>query len=97
MVHEWLYRLGLGEAAKTELADCLEATEVVSGGAIITQGDEGDAMYFIEEGEAEAVIKGVGVVMSYKRGDFFGELALMTAEPRSATVCRGARARVFID
>jgi CRP-like cAMP-binding protein len=54
-------------------------------------------MYFIEEGDAEAVIKGVGVVMSYKRGDFFGELALMTAEPRSATVRRGARARVIID
>ena len=66
---------------------------MASGGAIITQGDEGDAMYFIEEGEAEAVIKGVGVVMSYKRGDFFGELALMTAEPRSATVRLGARSR----
>ena len=34
----------------------------------MTQGEQGDAMYFVEEGEAEAEIEGVGVVMAYKRG-----------------------------
>ncbi len=36
-------------------------------------------------GEAEA-IKGNDTVMSYKAGDYFGELALLKDQPRAATV-----------
>jgi CRP-like cAMP-binding protein len=36
--------------------------------------------------QAEAVVDGVGVVMEYGFGGFFGELALRTSAPRAATV-----------
>ena len=36
--------------------------------------------------QAEAVVEGVGVVMEYGFGGFFGELALRTSAPRAATV-----------
>lgn len=58
----------MSEEAKATLAGCLEAAEAGRGEAIVTQGEQGDAMYFVEEGEAEAEIEGVGVVMAYKRG-----------------------------
>ena len=42
-------------------------------------------MFFLEEGQAEASVHGA-VVMSYAVGDCFGELALLTGQPRLATI-----------
>ena len=57
---------------------------------IITFGEPGDALYFVEEGGADALVQSQ-VVMSYKRGGHFGELALITDEPRKATVRANAK------
>ena len=46
-------------------------------------------MYFLEEGAADAIVRGVSV-FSYTRGGHFGELALLTDEPRKATVRAGS-------
>ena len=55
------------------------------------QGDPGDTMYFIEAGQATAEIDGKGVVKDYSPGDYFGELALMSNQPRSASVIARGR------
>eukprot|EP01043_Picozoa_sp_COSAG02_P017116 COSAG02_NODE_770_length_17362_cov_42.372125_2_plen_262_part_00 len=65
-------------------------------GVVIHQGDVGDgarAMYVVESGHLQAcvdVVRSVsnpdGVVKEYAAGDFFGELAIVTDQPRSATV-----------
>lgn len=59
------------------------------GEIIIRQGEPGDCMYEIQEGQVEVVQEKDGkevrlAVLS--RGDFFGEMAVFDREVRSATV-----------
>lgn len=70
---------------RSKLADALKAQKFNSGDLVIQQGDSGDTFYMLEDGTAEA-IKDDNVVMRYKRGDYFGELALMRDQPRAASV-----------
>ncbi|KAH7445570.1 hypothetical protein KP509_01G015100 [Ceratopteris richardii] len=70
---------------RAAIADVLEAEYFDEGHEIITEGQPGDKMYLLEEGEAEARTGG-NVVKHYKHGDYFGELALLNNKPRAATV-----------
>jgi len=59
------------------------------GDIVFRQGDLGDSLYLILEGEAEAEIQCDGetrVIASMGPGEQFGEMALLSKEPRSATV-----------
>ena len=60
-----------------------------SGDIIIKQGENGDVLYCIEEGECECYKKIENEeksVKKYQSGDSFGELALLYNSPRAATV-----------
>ena len=70
---------------RSKVADALETVKFESGEKIITQGDPGDAFYLLEVGEAQA-FRDDKAVKDYKRGDFFGELALLDDKPRAASV-----------
>jgi CRP-like cAMP-binding protein len=56
---------------------------------IIREGESGDEMYFVESGRAQ-VVRGSGsralALTELGAGDLFGEMALLTGNPRSATV-----------
>jgi len=56
-----------------------------AGEVVVEQGDVGDKLYIIERGTCEVIVNG-NVVDTNGREDFFGELAVMYASPRSATV-----------
>mmetsp|Transcript_70914 Transcript_70914/g.163951 ORF Transcript_70914/g.163951 Transcript_70914/m.163951 type:complete len:338 (-) Transcript_70914:92-1105(-) len=74
----------------SKLADVLENHCFAGGEDIILQGESGDRFFILEDGQAAAFLSGTDgekMVMSYERqGDYFGEIALLTAEPRKATV-----------
>ena len=57
---------------------------------VIHQGDDGDSLFLIIQGEARAWVEledGTQLEVNYlKTGDFFGEMALLTGEKRSAYV-----------
>ncbi|KRF98020.1 uncharacterized protein Dwil_GK21366, isoform C [Drosophila willistoni] len=74
---------------RMNLADALVSKSYEGGERIIKQGDAADGMYFIEEGtvsvrmdqdDAEIEISQLG------KGQYFGELALVTHRPRAASV-----------
>jgi len=69
----------------SQLAAKAEALSVAAGETIITKGDTGSTMYFIISGEAQ-VNDGEVILAALNTGDVFGEMAVLDAEVRSASV-----------
>ncbi|CAK0885031.1 unnamed protein product, partial [Prorocentrum cordatum] len=74
----------------SRLADAMESHRFSPGDTIIRQGDMGDRFFILESGSAAAYMQGDDGEKEVHRysttGDYFGEVALLTAEPRRATV-----------
>jgi CRP-like cAMP-binding protein len=65
------------------VAEMLTGVEVSGGETIFQKGSPGDALYIVRRG-AVAIRDGAIELSVAKTGDFFGELALLDNEPRSA-------------
>jgi len=72
------------------LARQLQPGFAAKGSVVLNQGDEGDSLFIVAEGRAEVTVKqaeGHEITISYlSDGDFFGEIALISEEPRTASV-----------
>ncbi|MGH7818057.1 MAG: cyclic nucleotide-binding domain-containing protein, partial [Candidatus Binatia bacterium] len=68
----------------------MEETTFGPGAAIVHQGDQGDAFYLIQSGAVQVVVEsGAGnseIVAILGPKDWFGEMALLSGEQRSATI-----------
>jgi hypothetical protein len=69
-----------------------------SGEIIVRQGDPGECMYVLQAGQAEVIQEGDGREIRLGimgEGDFFGEMAIVDREARSATVRAFGEVRVL--
>jgi voltage-gated potassium channel len=73
----------LGSTALIEIVRALRPRTVPAGGVICRKGESGDQMFFIVEGRVSVA---TSRPVELGTGSFFGEMALISGEPRSATV-----------
>lgn len=82
---------------RSKIADALETQKFAPGDIIIKEGDPGHSFFLLEAGEADAHKGDIGEdtkVLHYKKGDFFGELALLNDAPRAASVVASTDVKV---
>jgi len=88
----------LGAEERDRLADRLTLAPFAAGEAITREGEDDDGLYIIVDGTAEVRI-GHGAtrraVAELGPGQFFGEMALLTGETRSATVIAATDLRCY--
>ncbi|KAJ3205661.1 hypothetical protein HDU67_008715 [Dinochytrium kinnereticum] len=81
-----------------KIADALESVVFGDGEVVIRQGDLGENFYIIESGEARvSQLDSDGVeheLPGLERGHYFGELALLTNQPRKATITAVGRLKL---
>jgi CRP/FNR family transcriptional regulator, cyclic AMP receptor protein len=90
----------LDNEAAHELCELLDSLDCKSGAVLFRAGDQGDAMYLIEEGKVRICVRakeGHEVTLTeLQRGDFFGEMALLDGKPRSADARVAENARLAV-
>jgi voltage-gated potassium channel len=74
----------IGAALIAEVARLLRPRDYSDGAIIMRRGEPGECMYFVAEGEVEIQLHSGSIYLG--AGQFFGERALVTGEPRNATV-----------
>ena len=75
--------------------DSEDLITVAEGENIIQEGEEGDCLYVLIEGEARITLKGreLGMIQA---GEIIGEMALLKSEKRSATVTAATPCRLAL-
>eukprot|EP01083_Nonionella_stella_P212076 766226_1 len=81
----------LDKYERATIADALAEVTFSDGDLIIKKGDPGNDFFIIWKGAAKVTKmlledRGEEIVMDYKIGDYFGELALLNNSPRAANV-----------
>ena len=62
---------------------------------VVREGDSGAELFVVVDGEVD-VRKGGRKMATLGAGNFFGEMALITGSPRTATVTTGTRLRALV-
>ena len=91
---------GLGRVELAKLAAYLEPVAIEAGHEAFRQGDPGDSLYIVAGGTLGVYVaapegRDILRVSTLAPGDAFGEIALYTGEPRSATI-RAERASTIL-
>ena len=80
----------LGEERLALLAEGAHLERFAPGESIVRQGADGETMYVVRSGRARVEVAddhgGTAVVARRGPGEYFGEMTLLTGEPRSASV-----------
>ncbi|HQX80436.1 MAG TPA: cation:proton antiporter [Vicinamibacterales bacterium] len=84
LISRWWVFAGLDHDKRAELLSLFTPRSARPGDRIIRKGDPADEVFFISSGTVEVGVRGRKIRLG--PGDFFGEMALLTGEPRSADV-----------
>jgi len=77
----------LSPEASRALAQAAGDHLFAAGEAIVRQGEQGDSMFVVLRGTVDVVLEPSGQqVASIPSGGFFGEMSMLTGDPRTATV-----------
>ena len=97
---ETLARVPLFQPCRTILLASLMMTlkpaVYAAGDYIVTQGETGSEMYFINRGIVETLDEDNHVIRTMSDGDFFGEIALLLSQPRTASVRAKTECDLFV-
>jgi CRP-like cAMP-binding protein len=85
----------MSEQDLAEVAEQTSETSVAAGTVLAREGDLGDEFFVIESGTAE-VTRGGAPITKLGPGDFFGEIALIREERRTATVTATSPMVLFV-
>jgi uncharacterized membrane protein len=90
----------LDDEAAQKLCQLLDSIECKTTTSVFRAGDAGDAMYLIERGKVRICVKGADghemTLTELERGDFFGEMALLDGQRRSADAIVAEDARLAV-
>lgn len=81
----------LDESGRERLATCARTEQRRAGDVVVRQGEQGSTFYLVATGTLRvSVVDGAGAapreVAVLTAGSFFGEIGVLTRQPRSATV-----------
>jgi CRP-like cAMP-binding protein len=89
---------GFDASERADLAAKLRPRELSAGQVVVRQGDPGDFLYVLAEGILDVVIAHDGEPSIRDRlapGEVFGEVSLLTGQPRTATISAAFDSRVY--
>lgn len=98
MSNSFLFK-GLDQKDADIVKGAMEEKFFKAGEFIIKEGEKGDELFMVDEGELECtkMIKGSNVfIKNYTVGESFGELALLYNSPRAASVQAKTDTRLFV-
>ena len=85
----------LSKKGLEEVAHIADELDLPKGKQMAEEGDRGREFFVLREGEAD-VTKGGQSINTMREGDFFGEIALVTKMPRTASVTATTDVRVLV-
>jgi CRP/FNR family cyclic AMP-dependent transcriptional regulator len=90
----------LDDDAAKQLCDLLETLDCEKQKVLFRAGEAGDAMYIIERGKVRISVDAADgrelTLTELSRGDFFGEMALLDGQPRSANATASEESRLAV-
>ena len=90
----------MDDEERRALAAVMELREVRAGATVFRQGDQGDSLMCVVEGQLDTVVKdnaGQDIVLAaIGAGDVVGEMSMLDGRPRSATVRCTEDARLLV-
>jgi len=90
----------LDDSAAKQLCELLETLDCEAQKVLFRAGDVGDAMYLIERGKVRICVQATDghevTLTELGRGDFFGEMALLDGQRRSANAVVAEEARLAV-
>ncbi len=90
----------LPDEAQERIAEALKQVDLGAGQILFHAGDPGDGLYFVAAGQIEVFATdpdtGVDIPLrTFREGEYFGEMALIGDEPRSASARATVAARLY--